>query len=202
MPTEWHSQAGQDRIVDRLFPGGGFYVEIGAGEPFTLSNSAALEAKGWRGVSIERDEFHAAGHAEKRRNRCVCADALLVDWKTLGIDADARVEYLSVDIDDWSLVAMTRFLETGCRPQFVTFEHNRYYSADTFAKPARELMAGLGYELLCSDVRLMHFTLGDYAFEDWFVLKPVPEKAWAIKCHDKSWEEIHALAGLTSGAAV
>lgn len=202
MPTEWQSQAGQDRIVDWLFPSGGFYIEIGAGDPVQLSNTAALESLGWRGIAVEKDEVLVKQHANARTHKCIHADALTIDWVQYLPEIPERVEYLSVDVDDDSLPAMANLFQHGVRPQFVTFEHNRYYAGDTFAFPARRFMANCGYDLLCADVRLLDRQLGEYPFEDWFALPETAARAGAIRCHDIDWRAIHRLVGFTPAAPV
>ena len=49
------SQFGEDVMCHYLFPGGfkGFYVEVGAFHPMSLSNTYALHRKGWRGLAID-----------------------------------------------------------------------------------------------------------------------------------------------------
>ena len=52
--TEFPSQLGQDRwVLDKKPDGGGFFLELGCYHPKDLSNTFALEQRGWRGVSID-----------------------------------------------------------------------------------------------------------------------------------------------------
>ena len=74
------SQLGQDILVDEYFGGkrGGVFVDIGAYDGVTFSNTLMLEReRGWTGVCIEPlpDVF-----AELRQNRgCVCVQACIGD---------------------------------------------------------------------------------------------------------------------------
>jgi len=48
------AQHGEDRFVFEYFKGkSGIYVDIGAGHPFTLSNTYLLYRSGWRGITVE-----------------------------------------------------------------------------------------------------------------------------------------------------
>lgn len=63
--TNWHqrtfsrpapngSQANEDAIIESILPGNsGAYVDIGAGEPVSCSNTWSLYKRGWRGLLIE-----------------------------------------------------------------------------------------------------------------------------------------------------
>ena len=52
----YRSQCGQDKwIIEKLFPGkkGGTFVDIGANDGITLSNTYLLETMGWNGIAVE-----------------------------------------------------------------------------------------------------------------------------------------------------
>jgi hypothetical protein len=192
---EWFGQAGQDRIANFLFPSGGTYVEIGGGQPFNLSNSAALEALGWQGVSIEQDADLCREWFGKRSNRIIEADATKVDWADAlrGLD---HIDFMSADIDELTLPALLRYPFDTHPPGLITYEHNRYLYADTFVTPARTMFRDLGYELICADVRLLDRQLGDYVFEDWFVRREIAERAAPLRSDDIDWKAICRQAGI------
>jgi FkbM family methyltransferase len=50
-----YSQFGEDRVIDRTLgrPALGFYVDVGANHPDTLSNTRRFYERGWRGINIE-----------------------------------------------------------------------------------------------------------------------------------------------------
>lgn len=57
----YHSQNGQDRFIEQHFfltKQDGVFVEVGAYDGLTFSNTAALEARGWTGLLIE-PQFYA-----------------------------------------------------------------------------------------------------------------------------------------------
>ena len=54
--TKFYSQIGQDRwVLETVFPGvkDGFFLDIGSADGTSLSNSKALEERGWRGICID-----------------------------------------------------------------------------------------------------------------------------------------------------
>ena len=50
-----YSQQGEDRIIETILKNisGGFYVDVGCNHPFSLSNTARLYRRGWRGLNID-----------------------------------------------------------------------------------------------------------------------------------------------------
>jgi hypothetical protein len=95
------SQLGQDKIVDEYLggKGNGVFVDIGAYDGVTFSNTLMLEReRGWTGICIEPlpDIF-----AELRKNRrCICVQACI------GNREEQEVEFLAVQ----SEAARTRML--------------------------------------------------------------------------------------------
>src|SRR5262245_33423194 len=95
------SQLGQDKIVDEYLhrKRNGVFVDIGAYDGFTFSNTLMLEKdRGWTGICIEplQDVF-----AELQKNRrCICVQACI------GNREEREVEFLAVQ----SEAARTRML--------------------------------------------------------------------------------------------
>lgn len=88
-----YSQNGQDRLViEKLFPGlrGGTFIEIGAFDGETFSNTALLEREyGWSGICIEPlpDAF-----AKLKANRsCICVNA------AAAATADRELSFEAID---------------------------------------------------------------------------------------------------------
>lgn len=185
------SQAGQDIVVRWLLGDGPgkFYFEIGAGHPFSLSNSALLEWCGWDGVSIDSDQARVREWSGQRKNPCLWADATTADLLA-ALNGRRRVDYLSIDIDDFSLVALDRFPWAECSVGFITFEHNRYARGGTLAEPAFALLTGLGFERVCKDVGVCSEIHNPMAFEDWYASPEVAASAVAIRSDGEPWPEI------------
>jgi FkbM family methyltransferase len=54
--NESYSQFGEDRLLAILLPERtGFYVDVGAHDPWRYSNTALLHLRGWRGINIDAD---------------------------------------------------------------------------------------------------------------------------------------------------
>lgn len=55
----FHSQLGQDLLPEYCFgpkiPNGGYFVEVGANDGITYSNTLLLEKYGWKGILVEPD---------------------------------------------------------------------------------------------------------------------------------------------------
>jgi FkbM family methyltransferase len=62
------SQFGEDLVLQRLFRNQptGFFVDVGAYDPYQASNTTMLYRSGWRGINIEPDP---TGHARLKRHR-------------------------------------------------------------------------------------------------------------------------------------
>lgn len=68
---EFHSAFGEDRFLvqnwrDRL-PDSGYFVDVGAGDPFNASNTLHFERNGWKGLLIEADPRRTEKLRESRQ---------------------------------------------------------------------------------------------------------------------------------------
>lgn len=63
-----YSQGGEDLVVDQLLgrKAKGFYVDVGANDPWRFNNTARFYKRGWRGINIEPDPVIFAGLARSR----------------------------------------------------------------------------------------------------------------------------------------
>jgi hypothetical protein len=83
-PGWWHSQAGQDHLVSTVLQGktGGFFVDLAANRPVTISNTRALERDfGWQGICIDGSSALARSLAAGRN--CTVVQALISSSKGL-----------------------------------------------------------------------------------------------------------------------
>ena len=56
MAPVFYAQHGEDRALLEFFGGApGFYVDVGANDGLSNSNTAALDQMGWRGLLVEAD---------------------------------------------------------------------------------------------------------------------------------------------------
>lgn len=73
-----YSQAGEDRLVDRLLSGKktGFYVDVGAHDPSRLSNTKRFYDRGWSGINIEPNpDWHKLFAEQRPRDTNLCCGA-------------------------------------------------------------------------------------------------------------------------------
>ena len=98
------SQSMQDIFVMSMLDGkrNGVYVEIGADQPRVISNTYLLEKNfDWSGISFELDADKVAFFNTIRKNKCLCEDATLYDYKSLFQKSNypKQIDYLQLDID-------------------------------------------------------------------------------------------------------
>ena len=79
-------------------------------------------------------------------------------WKSIFID------YLSLDVDGYYDVVLEKLLQSNHVFKVITIEHDFYRFGDLYRQKEREILTGLGYYLLCSDV-----SNDGLAFEDWWI---------------------------------
>lgn len=166
-----YSQLHQDLFVLCALGGKreGVYCEIGSHEPIFISNTYLLEqAFDWRGLGFEWDKEMVERHLKFRRNPCICADALNVDFEARLFETDMPevIDYLSVDIDPPanSLRALKRLPHKKYRFRVITFQHDFSFGGQRERTESREFLESLGYRLIVNDV-----SWGDHIVEDWWV---------------------------------
>ena len=184
-----YSQAGQDLFALEVlgFKRGGTYLEIGSGNPIKINNTYLMESEyDWEGVSVEIDANSVDLFREKRRNPVICADALILDYREVyaehGLgDDNGHVDYLSVDIEADSFLALLAIGLVTRRFSVITFEHNIYTGSETIRRQSRELLIGHGYTLVAKDVAHR-----GNPFEDWYVDPGIVKSKWQRFCSEGS----------------
>ena len=88
------SQYGQDKwVIEAMFPKGykGIFVDIGAHDGHSFSNTFVLETKGWSGIAVEPNPEVYAKLKENRRcitvNACIAANAGTALFRAIRGDA-------------------------------------------------------------------------------------------------------------------
>ena len=138
----------------------GTFLDVGCGHPRINNNTWLLEKNyAWTGCSIDDDPELIDAFRKERHTMAVLGDALVIDYT--GLSAD----YLSLDIDHQSLLALERILEFGCTFGCITFEHDNYRFGPVFRDKSRELLSE-DYWLYRTDV-----TYCCNGFEDWWIRK-------------------------------
>ncbi len=167
-----YAQSYQDMFALLVSKGkhGGTYLEIGSGDPIKRNNTYLLEKDfGWNGISVEQDFGAVQKFNLIRRNSVLQANALEVDYATLGLPS--VVDYLQIDCDppEVSFAILQKIPFDKIKFNAITFEHD-FYADPRFRDKSREYLKSKGYKLVVSDVA---FTEG-CSFEDWWVHDSVP----------------------------
>lgn len=102
--TDGHSQYGQDMTVFELLgkPHNGVFLDIGANDGVSFSNSLLFEEKGWTGICVEPHPVIFKTLQEKRK--CHLVNACISD-------VDGTVDFLVVDGDSHMLSGIAQFLD-------------------------------------------------------------------------------------------
>jgi len=112
MTELYRAQHGEDRWLERHFRNAsdGVFVEVGAHDGLTFSNTYRLETLGWRGVLVEPDPDRAAAC---RVNR---PQAHVFECACLGPSAPPEITFHKVvEFDAMSTATMTDFHESRLR---------------------------------------------------------------------------------------
>jgi|SRR3990167_7225272 len=170
------SQAWQDEFVNNLlnFKKGGYFLDIGSTDGMSQSNSYFLESEmGWQGICVERGVGYAEHYSKNRSCIFLNEDATQIDYKTLFVanKYPSTIDYLSVDIDENSAVALNKLPLDDYRFSVITIEHDAYRFGHVLRNGERELLRTFGYYCLFPDV-LVPKGCGmgnDLIFEDWWI---------------------------------
>ncbi len=174
-----YSQAYQDMFVLTMLNGKrkGTYLEIGAYDPTSISNTYLLEKNyRWRGVSIDIEEHLVKDFKRKRRNQFVLSDALALDYEALLIKNrfDKQIDYLSIDIEPktQTLECLKKLPLDKYRFSVITYETDYYddsegrEAAERVRKESRQVLTSHGYLMIVGNIA----NLGpNDVFEDWYV---------------------------------
>ena len=153
-PRLLQSQLGQDRFVAMALEDkrGGTFVDIGAGEPWQISNTVALQyGLDWTGVLCDIE--WAAELARLRKPCMVFSDAFNVKWREVfeALAVDGRIDFLSLDLEPPELTE--KMLEQlpldAVRFSVACIEHDAYRDGGSERQQRmRKRMTDLGYELV------------------------------------------------------
>jgi hypothetical protein len=183
-----YSQLNQDDWILSKFDENykGFYVEVGAGDGIYLSDTYALELKGWTGICIEPDteQFDKLQKARTSQNfKCCISDFTgkcefrenklwgkivnkncgTMDCFTLGqfldnANAPRVIDYLSLDVEGGEFVIVKDFPFEKYFIKYITVEHNAHAGDSTLKNNL--------YSVLSLNFFLEKENVG--GFEDWY----------------------------------
>lgn len=166
-----YSQSDQDIWVLSMLNGlrGGTYLEIGAGWPEHISNTALLELQfGWHGVSLDCQDCYTDMWLASGRKGLVKGNGLTVDFDQLLAGLPPVIDYLSMDCEPaWQTFETLQRIPWS-RYQFrtITFEHECYINGPAFKQSSREFLTAQGYHLVVNNISHIGTNM-DY--EDWWV---------------------------------
>jgi hypothetical protein len=168
---ETYSDAYQDIFTLKLFNNQkGYYLDIGCSDGINKSNSYLLEKEGWNGVMIDNRESEIQKCKLNRKNICYQADATEKD-SILNIllkeQSPLVIDYLSLDIDDFSLPCLFNFPHFEFKFKFLTFEHDIYAGRQDCIDRKNKttpFLENLGYLKIADNV-----CWNNLPYEDWFI---------------------------------
>ena len=161
----------QDMFVLSMLDGkrNGVYVEIGADQPRVISNSYLLEKDfDWSGVSFELNADKVAFFNTIRKNKCLCEDATLYDYKSIFEERNypKQIDYLQLDIDpaEGTLRALKALPLNDYRFSVITYETDVYSSGADIQDEQIEILESHGYQLVAKNVKCE-----GNPYEDWWI---------------------------------
>lgn len=170
---ENYSEAYQDIFVLSMLGGktSGYYVEIGAGDPFYGNNTYLLENKfNWSGVSLDINQDLVDCHNQNRKHTCILKDATIIDYEKFldVIDFPKNIDYLQIDCDppETSYRILLTIPFDVYKFAVITYEHD-YYCDDSksFREKSRKYLESYGYIRVVSNVSIDD----NRPYEDWWV---------------------------------
>jgi hypothetical protein len=182
----YRGQAWQDQFADLVLMSDngilqkdGFFVDVGAGtEPevdWGGSNSLVFERRGWKGIAIDSDPNRLRGRS------CICESCMIgngFDGTTtlaevlVKNNAPKVIDYLSVDVEGYDLIATASLIEAGYTFKVLTIEHNLYCQGPKFKNEIFNYLSTKGYIRIVdnigdlADIEDLHRR---YVFEDWYI---------------------------------
>jgi FkbM family methyltransferase len=170
----YHSQKGQDRWVIETFGRlhGGFFVELGAGDGRTHSNTLTLERDyRWRGLLIEANPHYAELIRMRRAAQCVTACIDQVEGEANFLSLGYLSGIIGEDTDH----------STAMRPSVVMARSPQRTATRTLASVLEEVAAPNQIDYLSLDVEgaeyrvLRDFPFDRYRFSSMTIERPSQE---------------------------
>jgi hypothetical protein len=154
---EFHSHEQQDEFVYNIFDQkeGGTFLDIACGNPLIGSNTYTLEKfKGWSGLCFDIYDIEQNYQWSSRRaSKFIQIDATSEQFTDfLKENSPKIVDYISLDIDGNSVLALKRVIDSGIKFKSITFEHE-FFRGDHLRSDSRKLLEDLGMVRLFSDVK-------------------------------------------------
>jgi hypothetical protein len=177
----FYSDAGQDQFVAHMlkFKKDGCSVDIGAAGSVYSNNTYCFQELDWTSITIESNsEYNSTyyGYGARKKGTHYNDDALTINYSEIFEENEfpSNIDYLSLDVDTLSLDVLRVLPFDKYSFKCITIEHDAYLYGDAYRKPQREILKGLGYDLICSNVLVPNPGHQGYKgepcpFEDWWV---------------------------------
>jgi len=157
-----------DEVIKYLDFDNGFFIEVGANDGLTSSNTIALEKRGWRGMLIEPSYIAYNACLRTRGNgRNIIIQAALVsnDYHKSLIAGDFTGHPMSsiggkrLNNEDKALILVPAYTITELLTQF-KIEHVDFFSLDTEGYET-EILAGVDFEKWSPTFFLIEWNVGE-----------------------------------------
>jgi FkbM family methyltransferase len=172
----YYSQFGEDRWICEQFvlPEKGVYVDVGAGHPTTISNTAFLRDRGWTGLAVDGNpnyvqlwaglpfeaavvsgipdvRFEIDGNPDMSRVRTgepnvhtVTLESLLIKHQ-IGI-----IDFLSLDVEAHEFDVLMSMNLQAHKPRIVVSEYSTLNIGEDMR--VRDFLVAQGYEVVCKTI--------------------------------------------------
>lgn len=168
-----YSDAQQDLVVLKLFNNQpGYYLDIGCSDGISRSNTYLLEQNGWNGILIDKNhnDLDRAQHNRKASQNIIVnfdvTQPLLIEKALEQYSCPQIIDYISLDVDECSLLCLQNFPLSRYRFKFLTFEHDIYAGRpDCIARKVESprLLESFGYTKIVDNV-----IVNNLPYEDWY----------------------------------
>ena len=164
-----YSDEYQDVFILKYLGQTGFFLDIGCSDGLSNNNTKLLEENGWKGVGIDKSDD--IEKCKKNRNfahlfKIDACDSSLIRKSLKQAECPKLIDYISLDIDENSLVCLKSLPLQEYEFRIMTFEHDIYSNRkDCIERKqmAAPFLKNFGYELLIENIKCKS---GPY--EDWF----------------------------------
>jgi hypothetical protein len=170
-----YSQVYQDLFVYELIGKNGFFLDLGAGWDNSCINSNTLcleKYHNWNGINIDANTANLnLRKSESIRSESICCKIPDTSIESIlnKVNAPQVIDYISIDIDPSSIIALENFPFHKYSFKILTFEHDSYIGGNMQQNRACEILSHYGYVRLCENICVPE-TLGiNKYFEDWWI---------------------------------
>jgi len=169
-----YAQVCQDQFALTLIGKNGYFLDLGAGWDHSgiNSNTVLLEENDWSGICIEG---HGPSHALRleKAKQALVLNVFIPDTQIIDIlknnNAPKIIDYISVDIDPMSMIALNNFPFDEYEFKVMTFEHDSYRNGPEQKNQSHSLLTEKGYICLCNDIQVPEGMGETNYFEDWWI---------------------------------